>query len=104
MGKKAKLKKIRKLASQMPEIQVRQVKGERISGAELYKSGVEKVEGKTVDIDATYRKKTLVQAPLNHNRKMKKLYNQYGAKGVGMYVNAVNRYIATQKQKVEATA
>jgi hypothetical protein len=100
MGKKAKFKKLRKLAEQMPQLQVKQVLGERVTGSELYKSGIEEVEGKPIDVDGTYRKKQVVNAPLNHHRKMKQLYNQYGAAGVGMYVNAINRYVSSKKEAV----
>jgi hypothetical protein len=104
MGKKAKFKQIRKLASQMPNLLTQKVIGEKIKGEELYKQGVEKVEGKPVLMDEMYRKKTVVDAPLNHNRKMKQLYNQYGAAGVGMYINAVNMHMTALKAKEEKNA
>jgi hypothetical protein len=97
MGKKAKLKKIRKIAAQMPRVMVGHVQGERVSGAELFKSGVEEVEGSPVDVDATYKKKNVVAVPLNHNRKMKQMYNKQGVKGVSAYIQAVNRYMMAQK-------
>jgi hypothetical protein len=97
MGKKAKLKQIRRIAAQMPEIQTRKVVGEKLLGAELYKSGVEEVEGKAVNPDILYSKKSIVEAPLNHNRKMKQLYNKYGKAGVNAYIQLVNRHISAQK-------
>lgn len=101
MGKKGKLKQIRKLAAQMPEIKIGHVVGQRITGAELHKGGVETVDGKPVDTDGTYSKREVVQVPLNHNRKMKALYNQHGAAGVHGYMNAVKQHIANQVEKVE---
>ena len=81
----------------MPVINVRHVIGERVSGAELYKQGVEEVEGKPVNIDANYSKKTAVAIPINHNRKMKKLYNKYGVAGVSAYIQSVKRHMAARK-------
>lgn len=106
MGKKAKLKKIRRLANSMPVIQTKVIKGSIIKGEEILASapaGMDtKVNGEPVKADSIYRKKEIVTQALNHNRKMKKLYNQYGPAGVGMYINAVNRYISSQKAKVGA--
>jgi hypothetical protein len=61
MGKKAKFKKIRRLAEQLPKIGVK-------STGQL----------------------------LNHNRKMKDIYNRLGEAGVNHYANAVIEYV---KQK-----
>jgi hypothetical protein len=97
MGKKAKLKKIRKIAAQMPQIMVGHVQGERVSGAELFKSGVEEVQGRPIDAGATYKQKHVVAVTLNHNRKMKRMYNKQGVKGVSAYIQAVNRHMMAQK-------
>lgn len=100
MGKKAKLKKIRRLASQMPVINTPQIVRDRIiSGKELITEGVKKVGDNEVQADKSYIRKKVVQVPINHNRKMKRLYNQYGVSGVGAYVQAVNSYINSQKEK-----
>jgi hypothetical protein len=104
MGKKAKFKKLRRLASEMPVINVGQVVGERISGAELYKSGVEKVEDKPVNPHATYTKKKVIEKPLNHTRQMKRMYNKHGLVGVMGYVQAVQRFDKSQKVKQEVNA
>lgn len=93
MGKAAKLKKIRKLASQMPLLMVNHVKGERVTGEELSKEGVTEVQGKPVRDKDFYTKKTAVQQPLNHNRRMKKMYNKFGARGVQGYMQAVNNHM-----------
>jgi hypothetical protein len=104
MGKKAKFKKLRRLASEMPVIKVGQIVGERISGAELYKSGVEKVEDKPVNPHATYTKKKVIEKPLNHTRQMKRMYNKHGIGGVREYVQAVQRFVESQKVKQEPDA
>lgn len=95
MGKKAKLKAIRKIASTMPDIMTVQMLGEAI------KEGIKEIDGKPVDPTKYYRKKTPVQNSLNHNRKMKQLYNQYGAKAVSEYIAAVAQYEAMEQIKKE---
>lgn len=82
MGKKARLKQIRKIASQLPVIKIPVVKGS------------------IVDTDnGLMRKKELGEAFVNHNRRMKSFYNQYGVMGVVGYVNSVKRFVnqATKK-------
>lgn len=103
MGKKAKFKKIRRLASQMPEIPIKHVRGTVVSGMDAIKQGIKEIEGRPVEQLKSYRKKEVVPATLNHNRKMKQLYNKHGLLGVVMYRNAVNRYVSSQKAK-EANA
>ena len=91
MGKAAKFKKLRKLASQLPAINTKQVIGERLSGKELM--GIEKDgEGNAIDSRLTYRQKKLITVPLNHNRKLKQAYKNAGMKGAAMYANAVLNY------------
>jgi hypothetical protein len=92
MGKKAKLKKIRRIASQLPVVKTKAFIGEKVTGADLEKEGVKEVEGKPVEILANYRKKKTVIVPLNHNRKMKQLYNRMGVGGVNAYISAVMRH------------
>lgn len=102
MGKKAKLKKIRRLASQMPVINVQHVQGAPVDGATLIKRGVKEVQGKPVQNLETYREKKAVPVAVNHNRQMKKLYNKHGLGGVAMYAQAVQRFVNSQKApKVE---
>lgn len=104
MGKKSKFKQIRRLANQMPVIHTQAVKGSVVKGYEILKEGMKEVDGKPIDAYGNYKKKQIIAAPLNHNRKMKKLYNQYGPAGVGMYINAVNRHVSAQKAKEEKSA
>jgi hypothetical protein len=99
MGKKAKFKQIRRIASQMPVIEANQsVTVEHIKGSALIAAGIKEVGGKPVDAKMSYRKKTPVASPINHHRNMKKLYNQMGKSGVGMYINAVKAHAAKQAQ------
>lgn len=102
MGKKAKLKQIRRLAEQLPVVNIGHVVGELVSGGELIKTGVNKLpSGERVMADQRYRRKETVEVSLNHNRKMKKLYNRYGAAGVQGYMTGIKRHVASQVQKVE---
>lgn len=102
MGKKSKLKKIRRLASQMPIINVNHMQGSRVDGATLLKEGVEKVGDKPVENLQIYRKKAIIKKPVNHNRQMKKLYNKHGIAGVNSYAMAVVRHVQAQKAKANA--
>jgi hypothetical protein len=92
MGKKSKIKQIRRIASQMPVINQKKIVKELVPGSEAIKSGVKEVDGKPVDEHRFYEKKYAVAVPVNHNRQMKKLYNKMGGKGVGLYMSAVQKF------------
>jgi tRNA U55 pseudouridine synthase TruB len=104
MGKKSSLKKIRKLAEQMPEIMTKkeQLKG-IVKGSDLLAKGVKEVQGNPVKELGVYKEKEFIKVPINHNRKMKQLYNKYGPAGVRAYANEVNRFIATQAIQEQKT-
>lgn len=104
MGKKSKLKKIRRIASQMPVINVNHIQGSAVNGSELLKRGVKEVAGKPVENLHTYREKKAVPVPVNHNRQMKKLYNKHGVAGVRMYAQAVQRFVKAQQAKKKEDA
>ena len=93
MGKAAKLKKLRKLAMAMPAIHTKRVIGEKVQGGDLTETAV---EGKPVDIDAWYRRKHLIEVPLNHNRNLKKAYKKAGMQGAAQYANAVAAYVKSK--------
>jgi len=100
MGKASKLKKIRKLATMLPPIPIQRVMGEAVHGITMIKEGVEKLkDGTAVDPDKMYSKKKLVPAQLNHNKKMKTLYNKMGVGGVNGYIQAVKQWEKEQKAK-----
>ena len=96
MGKKAKLKQIRRIAQILPPMQTMVKKGEIVSGQVLKNTGVSEVQGKPIELNRSYRKFEAVKQPVNHNRKMKKLYNQYGINGVKAYYNGITQM--AQKQ------
>jgi pyocin large subunit-like protein len=87
MGKKAKFKKIRKIASQMPVIHPTI----DVSGKDVLIAGIKEIKGKPVEANATYE--IAQPTPINHNRRMKKLYNEYGVNGVRAYINSINQFI-----------
>ncbi len=66
--------------------------GERVKGAELLDAGVKEVEGKPVLMNSDYRKKSTIPVPLNHYRKMKNYFKEYGTAGVKGYAEAVIRH------------
>lgn len=101
MGRKAKLKKIRKIAQDLPHLEVIQVQKNNLTGAELKALGVNKVDGKPVDDNVVYGRKEQVNIPMNHERNMKRMYNQFGMSGIDKYVNAANQHVKEQETRQE---
>lgn len=99
MGRKAKLKRIRRIAQSMPDIAVKQRVGSVVDGHTLIEDGVNEVEGKEVDPKGQYHKRETINRPMNHERNMKRMYKQFGEKGISSYVQAVNEHIEEQKNK-----
>jgi hypothetical protein len=98
MGKKAKLKQLRKLAATMPAIEGERLVTKRAMGIAVIEEGIKHVDGKAIDPNAIYRKSVVEKVNVNHNRKMKDLYNKKGIEGVNGYVKAVAQYAASQTQ------
>src|SRR5918993_622936 len=99
MGKKAKFKKFRKIASELPAITKASVVGEQVLGSELIANGVTEINGKKVNPKQFYRKKSTVRTPLDHTKHMKRLYNQQGEKGVQNYLNAVHDFVEYEQEQ-----
>lgn len=97
MGKNAKYKKIKKLAAGLPPIKFKAIKGEIVSGKELIDKGVNEVEKKPVDPKSDYRNKTIITQPLNHQKKIKTMFNLLGGKGVAHYMQSVRNYVKSKK-------
>ncbi len=97
MGKSSKFKQIRKIASSMPLVSIKRVVGEMIRGSEIKDIGNTN-EGLIIDPSLMYKRKKIIDAALNHNKKMKKLYNKYGKNGVSLYINAVNAHVDKNKK------
>lgn len=98
MGKASKLKKIRKLAAQLPAINTYGVSadGEIITGADLLNENVKEVRGNKVELTDKFVRRKKIEVQINHNRRMKQMYNKYGLRGVAGYANAVVNFV---KQK-----
>lgn len=94
MGKASKLKKIRKMASRLPAINYKTVKGSLVKGYELQAKGVNEVQGKQIDVNATYRHKEIFLQPINHNRHMKNIFKKHGMIAIDKYIHAVKNYSA----------
>lgn len=101
MGKKAKFKALRRMATEMPVIMQHHIQGERLTGQELISEGVKTVgkEEKPIEPKGEYIRKKVVQAPINHARQLKNAYYRGGAMGVKHYQDQVDLYIALQKQR-----
>lgn len=97
MGKAAKFKKLRKLASAMPVINTRAIIGVKMKGSELPKDV--KIEGgKDIVMDGMYRQKKVIAAPINHNRKLKEAYKKNGMQGAASYAKAVATFVQSKQQ------
>jgi hypothetical protein len=91
MGKAAKFKKLRKLANQLPVLHTRRVIGEKVMGNDLEDREIP--EGMEVDPRLYYRRKKVVEVPLNYNRKLKDAYKKAGMKGAEMYASSVVNFV-----------
>lgn len=99
MGKAAKIKAMRKVARQLPVLNKTIAVGQRVLGKELIYEGIEEVEGKAVVGDKNYRRMIPMEVELNHERKMKELYNKFGLQAVINYANAVINYARRIEQQ-----
>lgn len=101
MGKSAAIKKIRKLASQLPTLTVNQPSLLRMKGSELIEKGIEEITVDEVKVPVNgglmYESKQTIEAPMNHRRNMKKLYNKFGQQGIDEYIKAMERYQSNKK-------
>jgi hypothetical protein len=95
MGKNKTLKVLRRIARQMPTIERQFIECERVKGSELIKHGVEMVAGQNVDESGSYNRRNVVTREginVNHARKLKKYYKQFGEPGIHGYINAVKEH------------
>ena len=94
MGKKAQLKKFRKLANSMPVVLEHTCEKHVVKGAELASdlnllNRPAEVEGKPIDPEKEYIKAMPVQIAMNHARRMKKAFQRAGEAGVDRYIAGV---------------
>ena len=93
MGKKAKFKLFRRMAAEMPMVSVNAIIGDKISGKEAMLQGINEIDGLAVNQSSVVIRKKIIEKPLNHNRQMKRLYNQKGEAGVQAYLKAVKEHV-----------
>lgn len=93
MGKAKNLKKIRRIAMQLPALKRKSSQAELVKGSELIAEGISEVEGKTVHSEGFYRRTKGIAVDVNHGRALKKAYAKYGVSGVKSYINAVDEFV-----------
>lgn len=96
MGKAAKLKQLRRIASQLPAIQTKQKVSEKILGSHIIDTKEDK-DGKPIDPRQLYRRQRIEEVPLNHYKKMKQNYNKAGMAGAAHYAKSVVEYAKQNK-------
>jgi hypothetical protein len=103
MGKAAKLKQIRRLANQLPHVNTKGIAVNIMQGKELITNGIDKLKnGDEINPDGKYKQKIPITVPLNHYRKMKSLYNKYGATDVVAYAKAIQNHSNKMKNHEHA--
>jgi len=102
MGKASKMKKLRKLSLQLPKMTEVIKVFTRVKGEDVIVQGVTEVQGEEVDPDLTYRKIESKKVPLNHYKKMKKYYKDFGNAGIKGYANAILK--EADKSKIKSNA
>jgi hypothetical protein len=80
----------------MPEINRKQILGERVNGYELKEK---EVDGHPVVPAAIYKRKSVIEVPLNHNRHLKNAYKKAGMEGASAYANAVMNYVKSHSNE-----
>jgi hypothetical protein len=100
MGKKSKLKAIRRIAASMPVIEGERKVTHRVMGASLIEEFNTKTlpSGTAIEPNAIYRETRKEKVEVNHERRMKLLYNRYGSVGVDAYMKAVAEYADEQSK------
>lgn len=101
MGKKAKLKQLRRIANQLPAVMLTTCEKHIVEGKELTdeerKEFAERTE-KKVNPVGQYVQSMPVKMAVNHSRRMKKAYQRFGMAGAQGYVAAVERHIKKKEQ------
>lgn len=92
MGKKAKLKAIKRLANTLPLINDSTSEIHIMKGSEILAWGtVTEIDGVKIDPDKEYRYRMPVNIIRNNSRRIKKAFLKHGAKGIGHLLNEVNQ-------------
>lgn len=94
MGKQRKMKQIRKLAATFPTVMRDTVEYHYMTGKELKSElDVDQINGVPVKDDETCRYTYPVKIAINHNRKLKRMYDKHGIVGMVAYAKAVDAHI-----------
>jgi hypothetical protein len=87
MGKKAKLKLIKKLAANIPTFQQHKHEVHLYTGAEILAwNTIKDIDGKPIDPEKVYTYNYPVIMNVNNERRMKKAYQMGGEKGIKHYM------------------
>lgn len=88
MGKKAKLKAIKRLAMNMPAINENSHEKHYMQGKEILEWGtVKEIDGQPIDPEKFYWFNYPVMMIQNNGRRMKKAYLKHGEKGITHLLN-----------------
>lgn len=110
--KKAIVKQLRKLAAELPPLQMLRETSTRLYGTDILKEFLERNPGKTVDEcttalgeqiepDKWYTFKQKEPVPVNHLNNLKSLVKQHGPKAISQYVAEVNMVVKRHSQVLE---
>lgn len=100
MGKKRKLKALKKLANNLAMINQSSTEKEYVTGAEILSwNTITEVDGKPIDPEKKYEHKSPVLLQQNNQRKMKRAFLRNGEEGVRHFLNGM---INTIDQSIKA--
>lgn len=90
MGKKARLKIIKKLANTLPMVNTITHEDHYLKGSEILEWGtITEINGKKINPEEMYKVSEPVLIARNHQRRMKKAFLKNGADGIGHYLKGV---------------
>lgn len=106
MGKKSRLKAVKRIAATLTPLVIGRAIGEKLPGKELIAAGTltTKTGGTETMIQAgvTYKRIAVKNMPVNHARNLKKLFMKHGQAAVDAYTRKVAEVVAKSKQKQNA--
>jgi hypothetical protein len=94
MGKKKRIKLLRKIAGELPVVLVHTKEVHFVTGAELLEQGETEVDGQKIIPEKRYVQDMPVQLAINHARQLKKIYQKHGYGAVGQYIDQVQKTVS----------
>ena len=80
--------------------QIKTFKKEVIEGGDLLKGKITKLkDGTDIKEGQKYQRMIPSYGPANHVKNMKRLVGKYGKQGIGVYLDAVQKFVDKQKPK-----